>query len=493
MDKNLFNNLKTVPNIAVDENQGVFYGLLELTQIQEHLLDSLIKFVKSNKRFFVLAGYAGTGKSTVLKHFIRRLYYKYSYNSLLTAPTHKAVGVISSGLNHPLISFRTIHSAMGLKMKLMENGTQIFTRDYYKGSLPPISFNEVIIVDEASMLSSKLAMGVKTKYQTIKGLYDYAVKENKKIIFVGDDFQNPPVNEDGNVAVPFQKEFIKDPLVEYYKLENVLRQALGSPIIRCSMGIRENKDNLFTLNEIARTDVDNNLNGVIAINGREKQETQRLLDLIDLYYNSKRYESDPNFIKIISWTRNAADKWNKVVRKMLYGKNAKKIEIGEKMVANNEICEFYGSSTDVLIRNNEEFEVISYETKTVQYVGNEIKCYVILTKLLENGMHETIHVVHEDSDQIYQQMIQEFVTNAEDSDANFEEKMSWWEKYHDAIKRFAQVGYAYAITSHKAQGSTYENAIVTGRNIQSNWRVGQRNMMFYTACTRPSKRLFITY
>ena len=72
-----------------------------------------------------------------------------------------------------------------------------------------------------------------------------------------------------------------------------------------------------------------------------------------------------------------------------------------------------------------------------------------------------------------------------------EEAKGWWSTYYVFMEKFAQIKYNYAITVHKAQGSTYTNAVVANYDINSNFSVIERNRIKYTAVTRPKEKLFI--
>ena len=69
--------------------------------------------------------------------------------------------------------------------------------------------------------------------------------------------------------------------------------------------------------------------------------------------------------------------------------------------------------------------------------------------------------------------------------------MNWWGKFYEAKRMFADIGYNYAITAHKSQGSTYETAFVVESDIDIQRDIENRNRIKYTAFTRPSKRLVI--
>lgn len=195
---------------------------------QANALDAITKYDFSKKPFF-LGGYAGTGKTTLLKELNKRV-----PNILFLAPTGKACTVLASKI--PDAKIRTIHSALYSAMEVTEDMLDDFRKraksgdeyaqsmyDYYtrknallvRFSLNPCKelFTHLIVVDEASMVG-------KTEYENL-------ISVTPNIVFVGDPQQLPPV-ESGSI---FPEKF--DAF-----LTTVHRAALESPITRLSLAIR---------------------------------------------------------------------------------------------------------------------------------------------------------------------------------------------------------------------------------------------------------------
>ena len=198
-----------------------------LSPEQSQSLDAVMKF--NFQRPFFLGGYAGTGKTTLLKELNKRV-----ANILFLAPTGKACQVLSSKI--PDANIRTIHSALYSAMEVTEDMLDDFRKraksgdqyaqsmyDYYtrknallvRFSLNPCKelFTHLIVVDEASMVG-------KTEYENLRSIAP-------RLVFVGDPAQLPPV-ESGSI---FPEKF--DAF-----LTTVHRAALESPITRLSLAIR---------------------------------------------------------------------------------------------------------------------------------------------------------------------------------------------------------------------------------------------------------------
>ena len=198
-----------------------------LSQEQSQSLDAVLKF--NFQRPFFLGGYAGTGKTTLLKELNKRF-----PNIIFLAPTGKACTVLASKI--PDANIRTIHSALYSAMEVTEDMLDDFRKraksgdqyaqsmyDYYtrknallvRFSLNPCKelFTHLIVVDEASMVG-------KTEYENLRSIAP-------RLVLIGDPQQLPPV-ESGSILPDKFDAF----------LTTVHRAALESPITRLSIAIR---------------------------------------------------------------------------------------------------------------------------------------------------------------------------------------------------------------------------------------------------------------
>ena len=151
-----------------------------LTEQQEAAYNAVIGFMASNERCMIIDGFAGTGKSTLIKH-IKEEYAEMNNIAnlinpnrqrealVITATTNKAV----SNLSAQKILAKTIHSELNL---IIKNRTLVKKREASS------SYNRLIIIDEASMIDTNL--------------FNFIIAEEfTRYIFIGDNTQLPPVNE----------------------------------------------------------------------------------------------------------------------------------------------------------------------------------------------------------------------------------------------------------------------------------------------------------
>lgn len=182
---------------------------IKLTTSQENVLKQILEFVSNpTERVFILKGYAGTGKTTLMRFLIQELE-KVKKDYRLLASTGRAAKVLAN-LSNRNGSTSTIHSMVysfnGLSKEYDEKETPVVDKD---GQLflvfEPSQLNEtevpetIYIIDEASMISDVAAKNVtQAKFgegRLLKELLDYDKRPESKFIFVGDPCQLPPIEE----------------------------------------------------------------------------------------------------------------------------------------------------------------------------------------------------------------------------------------------------------------------------------------------------------
>ena len=196
----------------------------QLTDDQDKALKALVAFLsQETETVFVLEGYSGTGKSTLMRIFLQRLPKLMqsirlinpkaaNYELVLTATTNKAAQNLQQITNTPVT---TLHSFLGLTVKT----------DYRTGKTSlmqrrnPNHCNKLVIVDEASYIDTDLMRHL------------FGSLFNSKVIFVGDPAQLTPVKSKGSPV--FSAKF------PGARLTQVVRQAQGNPIIELSTKFRE--------------------------------------------------------------------------------------------------------------------------------------------------------------------------------------------------------------------------------------------------------------
>ncbi|HEY4629033.1 MAG TPA: AAA family ATPase, partial [Flavobacterium sp.] len=212
-------------------NSSLFYSLLQKkfpfqpTYKQDIFFQKIAIFLTEadNKTIFVLKGYAGTGKTTVISTIVNNLA-DINKKYVLLAPTGRAAKVIANFSNKPAF---TIHKKIYFPKKSSGGGVS-FTLQQNKHK------NTIFIVDEASMISdtnsdSKLYENGSLLDDLISYVYSGT---NCKMILLGDTAQLPPVNLDISPALDIQTLGMNyDKEVEHIELDEVMRQEENSGIL----------------------------------------------------------------------------------------------------------------------------------------------------------------------------------------------------------------------------------------------------------------------
>jgi len=174
-----------------------------------------------------LAGYAGVGKTTVVAHVVRLLA-DAGVRLLVLAPTHKALSVLAEKLGGAAVEAATLHSALAVKVKDMPDGQQHTEDTGEPGSLKEF---ELAVIDEASMVSA--------------GMFATAMHKRGrcKLLFVGDPAQLPPVDQDKPIDPasddgPALSPAFGPQVPVHWSLTEVVRQAQENPIIRLATAAR---------------------------------------------------------------------------------------------------------------------------------------------------------------------------------------------------------------------------------------------------------------
>ena len=427
-----------------------------LNKEQKEIFDKITNIELEKFSQSLLTGYSGTGKTFLVTKIIEEILYKHmDIRIAITAPTNKAVRVLKNLSSicetHKRVEFNTLHSLLGLKRIITHDGKEEYKAEFGGGTIEEF---DIVMVDEVSMLDNELYV------QLLKS----AEYNNTVLIFIGDRGQIPPVN--GGESRLFTEE-----LKNNFNLTKIIRQAGDNPIIQIAQKIRTSED----IKEETIVDKDNN--GVIFL----KINTE--MPLLEKYFKSENFNKNPNFVKVLAWTNKAVDYYNDKIRAMIYGDKCGILNIGEKMVCNKPISD---SKRKVILNNNDEFEVLSYDMKT-EITGHKFSYYAV--KVLCHGKTHTIKMLAEKSEAAFNKELKILKDKATKAEPML--KRNAWVKYYNLLDKYADVKYNYALTVHKSQGSTFDNAIVINCDIKRIQDKRERNKLLYTAVTRAKNKLFV--
>jgi hypothetical protein len=526
-----------------------------LTSEQSLLLDKLDKFLSDNSTCFLLKGYAGTGKTFMMKGLTDFLA-ETKRTFRIAAPTGRAAKVILQKTKHKAYTIhKTIYSDKDLKEYKTkdEDGTETF-KFYYELRNNKDPDNTVYIIDEASMLSDSYSEGEFFRFGSgylLKDLIRYINfdnnNHNKKVIFIGDNAQLPPVNM--NFSPALDSNYLKknhNLISSEFELTEVVRQNVNSGILHNATKLRQSlKENIFN-----QLDIETNFKDIHKIRDEE--------ELLSKYLQSCNYGIDEETI-IIAYSNILVKHYNELIRAHFFP-NKNKVTEGDKVLLVRNNYNYYGielqngnfgiikkikgeseSRTTILskILSKEKLKVpVEVVYRNVEVKFNDIE-QVIDCKIVENLLYSKDRDISSDEQKaiyidfwlrnpklnqikqllhaktINHEKLKELVEQLSPNDINADilEKIKKFQKEYfsnpsnDQIREISvnilknalksdpyfnalHVKFGYAVTCHKAQGGEWANVFLNCKTSVGRFNSGYFRWL-YTGITRAKERLFI--
>lgn len=221
-----------------------YFTDLKLSEDQNKSITKLDSFFASTNKVFLLKGYAGTGKTTILSGLTKAL----KSNGIefhLMAPTGRAALVMQ---NKTKIAASTIHKMIYNFENLVEDNNTDQFKAYYGLNTNPHSNNTIYFIDESSMISNIYSDNEFFLCGTghlLDDLFSFCKldQSNRKVVFIGDPAQLPPVNMSYSPAL--DEKTIEKFDVNYKQsiLSYVFRQAATSSILESATHLRKSIEN----------------------------------------------------------------------------------------------------------------------------------------------------------------------------------------------------------------------------------------------------------
>jgi exodeoxyribonuclease V len=442
---------------------------------QESIIKNLyqLTYGKESKQVYILTGYAGTGKTSILGAYVKTLT-ELKIKSRLLAPTGRAAKVLSNNSNKQAF---TIHKQIYRRKNSID--------DYNSLSLSPNLFkNTIFIVDEASMIADyKIDFTTNSSSRNLlEDLIEFVFSgKNCKLILLGDEGQLPPVGSDFSPAlnVEYLKQNFSGLEIHSIRLNEVLRQSKNSLILENASHIRQSNLNgtpKFILD--SRKDFQN-------LKGDELQDT--IEDSIAKYGENETI--------IITRSNKQANNYNFQFRS--------RVLWYEEELSNNDILlnvknNYYWideQSKAGFIANGEILQVKRIVRREYLYGVHFIKAIVQLVDYPEIEEFETIlhtEVLSSESPSLSRERQKELFFEIEKDFINERNKRKRYElilksPYFNAL----QVKFAYAITCHKAQGGQWDCVFIDQGYINEETIDSSYYRWLYTAITRAKKQVYL--
>lgn len=466
--------------MATDINHSTFLERIQLNfghnpnKEQEMLMSCLVDFTLSDEfpACFILKGYAGTGKTSILGAYIQSMK-QFTKKTVLMAPTGRAAKVLS------------------LKSKF--TASTIHKRIYFTGTTPDGSVklqlapnkskNTVFIIDEASMLGELSAQQDGTiSRDLLEDVLQYVYNgENCKLILLGDEGQLPPVGSELSPALNLAYLEHHFPRVNFYVygLSEVIRQKADSGILENATRIRKaQKTNILPQIDLER------FSDVKAVQGDE------LIEKIDSAYAN--YGTDE--VIVVTRSNKRANLYNQHIRNRILMMEEELCGGDMLMVVKNNYFWLDPLCSAGFIANGEIVKVHRVKkTETlynVRFAHLEISLvdYPDLDRFEAIAFLDSLTSEQANLDRTFLKTlffeIEKDYLHEKNKQKRYKEIMK--SPYFNAL----QVKFAYAITCHKSQGGQWEVVFVDHGYLEEEQINNSFLRWLYTAFTRAAKQLY---
>ena len=463
-------------------NASAFYSLLKSkfpfqpTSKQDMVLMQLSQFIfdKSSDSIYLLKGYAGTGKTSIIGTIVTNLW-QAKKSAVLLAPTGRAAKVIS---NYSKKEAFTIHKKIYFPKKDRGGGVKFVMQ-------PNKHRNTIFIVDEASMIpdvpsDSKLFENGSLLDDLMQYVYS---GYHCKLLLIGDKAQLPPIKSDLSPALDAGKlnlNYNKD--VSGIELDEVVRQEQDSGILDNATELRAVLESSFY--DSFKFNVNPYKDIVRLIDGHE------IMDAINDAYSNEGYEETA----IIVRSNKRANMYNQQIRQRILF-NESELSAGDYlMVVKNNYFWIKPTTEAGFIANGDIIEVLEiFSIKELYgFKFAEVKVKMVdyprmrpfeTVLLLDTIDAESASLSYEESNRLYQEVLKDYA----DETSNYKRFLGVKNNtYFNAL----QVKFSYAITCHKSQGGQW-NTIFVEQPYLPNGMDKDYIRWLYTAVTRAKEKLYL--
>ena len=450
----------------------------ETTSGQRTLFIKLSEFIlnKNSDQIFVLKGYAGTGKTTIVRSLVKSMP-AVNGKTVLLAPTGRAAKVLSNYTGkqaltiHKKIYYRKPESSEGLAFTLQQN----------------LHTDTIFIVDESSMISNSGGLNNSGMFgggSLLDDLISYVFNGNNcKLLFIGDTAQLPPVGLDVSPALDI--DFLKASYsfqLDWFELTEVVRQAGDSGILTNATEIRNQIKNKIGNKPHFLLE---GFKDVIRLGGDE------LEDALNSAYS--KYGAEESMV--ICRSNKRANIFNQQIRARIRWQE-NELSAGDlMMVVKNNYFWLPEESKAGFIANGDIIQLTSigriqeihgfrFADVRMRMIDYPDEPELETRLLLDTIMSDAPALSQEENKRLYESVSADYGDIAD-------KRLRLKKVKEDGFFNALQVKFAYAITCHKAQGGQWPCVFVEQGYLTDEMINTEYLRWLYTAVSRASEKLYL--
>lgn len=468
----------------------------KLNSQQEEALQKMADYANDDsKEFFTLMGYAGTGKTTIVK-FLNDYINKKIYGTRIvySSPTNRANAVLKQSLRGKKV--KTLHSVFGLSPEMDLEEFDITKAKFIQQRESELGQGDFLIIDEGSMVNDDL--------------FDLIEKASKqmgiKVLFMGDPAQIKPVKQN-----TLSKVF---GITDNYELTKVERTG-NNPLLAEVTNIR-NSDQVEQMSLISKEN--DKGEGVTFMNAANKFITQAIT-----FFKSDEFKKNPLLVRVLAYTNAEVKANNDFIRQGIFGENAvNEYNDGEIIMGYSNFDVDYKTKEPKLINsgdyiithaskmmegNHGGIPVLYYDLH-IKDIFDESKSAVHVRMLSKTNSQATFNAIGQKSEQLRVAAINmpkgsREAAKAWSAKSAFEAAFATpvditYGSYRNkqgiespAVKIKKTFDYGYSHTIHKSQGGTYKYIMVDTRNIAKAQDPQLIKQLKYVALSRAQKHAYV--
>jgi ATP-dependent exoDNAse (exonuclease V) alpha subunit len=480
---------------------------IHLTASQKEAMKQVIDFLESSESCFLLKGYAGTGKTFLIK-VIADYLESIDRDFYLAAPTGRASRILSTKTGYDAV---TIHSLIYTEEKEDAELQQVSSSVNFALRKNPHAVNTVYIFDEASMITDNAGSSDYLNFGSGRLLFDFLlyagiisqqskIPTRRKVIFVGDPAQLPPVKAEYSPAL--QSAYLNNEygvFADEVTLIDVIRQSAESPVLQVATPLRNSI-------QTSRYDVDS-FEYPPSLICQPKE-------FISKWSDAATNDSIDETI-VITRSNQSALQYNQAIRRLRYGAGDIPIQPNDRLlvVNNNRLYNLLnGDIVEVIevsetpevhigrniFKDNEEHELVFRDIvigwKDAKGVPMELEC-----KIVENLLWSTTGFLPGGEWAAMRNLATEKCGVQYPSKKLLKKKPKEYKEllatYQEALKESPymnalQVKFGYAVTCHKAQGGEWKNVFIDFKSF-GGYFTEEYFRWAYTAVTRTKEELYM--